>query len=94
MNYRNLVELLRRQAERFGPRAAVRFKRNGLYHDLPWEDYAAHALACAAGLLDRGIEPGDRVGLLSENRVEWLLAATASFVLGILLKKQDRDDRD
>jgi len=74
MNYRNLVELLRRQAERFGPRPAVRFKRNGLYHDLPWEDYAAHALACAAGLLDRGIEPGDRVGLLSENRVEWLLA--------------------
>ena len=27
-------------------------------------------------------------------RVEWLLAATASFVAGILLKKQDRDDRD
>lgn len=27
-------------------------------------------------------------------RVEWLLAATAAFVLGILLKKQDRDDSD
>jgi hypothetical protein len=54
-------------------------------------------LACVAGAL--------LVGLLTVKtlvdwqaiqmyRVEWLLAATASFVVGILLKKQDRDDRD
>lgn len=54
-------------------------------------------MACVAGAL--------LVGLLTEKtlidwqaiqmyRVEWLLAATASFVLGILLKKQNRDDRD
>lgn len=51
-------------------------------------------LACVAGAL--------LVGLLTAKtfvdwqaiqiyRVEWLLAATASFVLGILLKKNDRD---
>jgi hypothetical protein len=27
-------------------------------------------------------------------RVEWLLAATAAFVAGILLKKHERDDHD
>jgi len=74
MTYRNLAELLSRQADRMGPRPAVRFKRNGLYHDLSWHDYAVQVQACAAGLVELGIAQGDRVGLLSENRLEWLLA--------------------
>jgi long-chain acyl-CoA synthetase len=71
---RNLVELHRRQAERYGPRVALRFKRHGLYHDYPWDRYRADVLACACALIDAGVRPGDRVGLLSENRVEWLVA--------------------
>jgi long-chain acyl-CoA synthetase len=77
MAYRNLVEMHRLQAERLGPRPALRFKHYGLYHDLTWEDYRAEALAGAAALLDAGVEPGDRVGLLAENRVEWLIADMA-----------------
>jgi long-chain acyl-CoA synthetase len=72
--YRNLVELHRRQAERLGPRVALRYKRNGLYHDYSWEQYRADVAACAAALIDAGVRPGDRVGLLSENRLEWLVA--------------------
>jgi long-chain acyl-CoA synthetase len=72
--YRNLVDLHRRQSERLGPRSALRFKRHGLYHDYRWEQYRADALACAAALVAAGVRPGDRVGLLSENRVEWLVA--------------------
>src|SRR5215472_8531515 len=74
MNFRNLTEMLRLQAERLGPRPALRWKRYGLYGDLSWEQYRADALACAAALVDAGVRPGDRVGLLSENRVEWLTA--------------------
>jgi long-chain acyl-CoA synthetase len=74
MTYRNLAELHRRQAERLGPRPAVRFKRHGLYHDLTWEQYRADSLACAAALAEAGIAPGDRVGLVSENCLEWLIA--------------------
>src|SRR5207248_5099629 len=46
----------------------------GLYRDLSWQEYRAQSLACAAALVDVGIEVGDRVGLLAENRVEWLIA--------------------
>src|ERR1700674_3231705 len=74
MNYLNLAELHRRQAERLGPRTALRYKQHGLYRDLSWERYRADALACAAALVEAGIGPGDRVGLLAENRVEWLVA--------------------
>src|SRR5437868_12035846 len=74
MIYRNLVQLHRCQAQRLGPRPALRYKRHGMYHDVSWERYRAEALACAAALIDAGIQPGDRVGLLSENRLEWLIA--------------------
>src|SRR6266851_1351451 len=74
MTYRNLAEMHRRQAERWGPRPALRYKRHGVYHDVSSEQYRADALACAAALIGAGIQPGDRVGLLSENRVEWLIA--------------------
>jgi long-chain acyl-CoA synthetase len=74
MSYQNLAELHRRQAERLGPRPVLRYKRHGLYHDVSWEDYRADALACAAALADVGVRPGDRVGLVGENRLEWLLA--------------------
>src|SRR5438105_15804929 len=74
MTYRNLAEMHRRQAERWGARPALRYKRHGVYRDLSMEQYRADALACAAALISSGIQPGDRVGLVSENRVEWLVA--------------------
>jgi long-chain acyl-CoA synthetase len=74
MHYRNLAEVHRLQAERLGPRPALRYRRHGLFRDLSWEQYRADALACAAALVEAGVAPGDRVGLLAENRVEWLIA--------------------
>lgn len=77
MDYRNLAELHRRQCERLGPRVALRYKKHGLYHDVTWADYRAMAVAAAAALIDAGVQPGDRVGLLAENAVEWLAADVA-----------------
>src|SRR5436305_7187062 len=82
MEYRNLAELHRRQSERYGPRPAVRFKRHGLYHDLTWDAYRADALAGAAALVEAGVRPGDRVGLLAENSADWLVADLAILAAG------------
>src|SRR5436305_2540596 len=82
--FRNLAEAHRRQAERLGPQVAVRFKRDGQYRDLTWSDYRADALACAAALVEAGIKPGDRVGLLSENRIEWLIADMGLLAAGAI----------
>ncbi len=74
MNPRNLAELHRVQAERLASRPALRFKQLGLYHDYFWHQYRQDAVACAAALVENGIQPGDRVGLFAENRRDWLVA--------------------
>lgn len=74
MSYRNLVDVLHHQAERLGSRPALRYKQFGLYHDVSWSAYREQSLACGAALIEAGVRPGDRVGLLAENRVEWLIA--------------------
>lgn len=82
MKARNLPELQRLQAERFGARVALRYKQAGLYHDVTWRDYRERVEACAAALVEAGLQPGDRVGLLSENRIEWLMADLAVMAAG------------
>jgi long-chain acyl-CoA synthetase len=77
MNDRNLVDVLHRQALSLGPLPAFRHRRNGLYSDVTWSAYHDAARDAAAALIDAGIQPGDRVGLVAENSVAWLIADMA-----------------
>lgn len=82
MAFTNLSAMHRATAERLGPRVALRFKRDGLFHDLKWVDYRRRADLAAAGLIARGIRFGDRVGLLAENSADWLTADIAILAAG------------
>ncbi len=84
MEYDNLVQVHRLQAQRFGPRSALRYKKQGLYRDISWTSYRALVEACACALVEAGIRPGDRIGLVSENRVEWLIADMAIMAVGAI----------
>ncbi len=81
-SYRNLAELHRCQAERLGPLPALAHKRQGLWRNLSWDAYRADVLACAAALVAAGVAPGERVGILSENRPEWLVADVGLLTAG------------
>jgi long-chain acyl-CoA synthetase len=72
----------RRIAGRLGRRTALRFKRDGHYHDVSWTDYQRRVDRAAAGLIGLGVQPGDRVGLLAENSVDWLAADLAILSAG------------
>ena len=70
----NLAEFHRDTCRRLGPNVALRFKKWGRYQDLSWSEYRRQADGAAAGLIELGINPGDRVAIFSENRYEWLVA--------------------
>ncbi|HTI50396.1 MAG TPA: AMP-dependent synthetase/ligase [Planctomycetaceae bacterium] len=78
----NLAAMHRDSCQRFGRNTALRFKRFGRYQDLDWLDYRHQADGAAAGLVELGVKPGDRVALFSENRYEWLVADYAILSAG------------
>ncbi|MGE3317332.1 MAG: long-chain fatty acid--CoA ligase, partial [Planctomycetaceae bacterium] len=53
-----------------------------MFHDVSWASYRDRADAAAAGLLELGVQHGDRVAILSENRVEWPIADHAILSAG------------
>ncbi|MFO0945269.1 MAG: long-chain fatty acid--CoA ligase [Planctomycetota bacterium] len=73
MKHKNLASMHRSVSEKFGPRVALRHKRHGRYEDISFTDYRRQADLIAAGLIALGIQPGDHVAILSENRYEWLI---------------------
>ncbi|GHF60316.1 AMP-binding protein [Seohaeicola zhoushanensis] len=81
--YITVPQLLREAVSRFGPREAAVFCQQGVrlsYYDL---DRAVDELA--SGLLALGLEKGDRVGIWSPNRVEWVLTQFATARVGLIL---------
>ena len=57
-------------------------KRDGRYSSTSWEEAADSVRRLARGLAALGIEPGDRVALVSENRPEWVIADLAVMAAG------------
>ncbi|TQS42318.1 AMP-dependent synthetase/ligase [Cryptosporangium phraense] len=49
---------------------------------LTWQETADQVFALAAGLVELGVNPGDRVGIASGTRVEWILADLAVMCAG------------
>lgn len=68
----SLPQLLFAQAKRYGDRVALREKKYGIWNEVSWIGYEEAVRNVAAGLIDLGAQPGDRVAMLSENRLEWL----------------------
>lgn len=62
--------------------AALREKRLGIWHDVTWRQYAENVRAVGYGLLALGVEPGECVAVIGENRPEWLYADLATQAIG------------
>jgi long-chain acyl-CoA synthetase len=71
----NVAVLPRSAMERFGDRAAARHKVDDEWRELTYAEVGHTIEEIALGLVELGIEPGDRVGILADTRVEWTLAS-------------------
>jgi long-chain acyl-CoA synthetase len=71
----NLNDLFLDAVERFGSKAAaLRYKANGVWHDLTHQEVARRVKRTALGLRELGVQPGDRVAILAPNCPEWAIA--------------------
>lgn len=77
-------KLWRRRCEQWASQPALRHKRKGLWHTVSWRDYYEQARAVGLALRALGLNPGDRVAVLSENRPEWLYADLGAQSMGMI----------
>ena len=63
---------------------AVGLKRkvNGIWTPVTWREFAGQVRGIAAGFIAAGIQPGDRVALMSRTRFEWTLLDYAILTAG------------
>jgi len=80
----NLAAMFYDQVDRFGDKPFLWAKRGGTYKPLSWGDVAARVTGLARGLMQMGVEPGDRIVLVSENRPAWLVADMAIMAIGAI----------
>jgi long-chain acyl-CoA synthetase len=69
-----IADIVSLAAERYGERPAARFKRDGEWREMSYTELAKIVSEIARGLIDLGLEAGDRVALLCTTRLEWTLA--------------------
>jgi long-chain acyl-CoA synthetase len=77
--------LIRFVAERYPDAAAMRWKEDGEWRDRSYADVAAYVERLAVGLIDQGIEPGDRVCVLADTSPEWAYCAFAIWSVGAIV---------
>jgi long-chain acyl-CoA synthetase len=85
MEVRTLTDLYRHSMRNHPRDVAFRFRSGSGWTDLSSQEFERRVEACASGLLVHGVQPGDRIALLSENRVEWALVDIACLEIGAVV---------
>lgn len=82
MAYRNLAEMFFDRAAALAGHPRYRVKRDGGWQEVTWDAMATAVRETAAGLLELGLAPGEKVAILSSTRSEWMEADLAIYACG------------
>ena len=71
----SLPQLLIQNAGRFGnDQVALREKEYGIWQAVTWQEYLEHVRDFSLGLISLGFGPGETLGIIGDNRPEWVYA--------------------
>ena len=77
-------KLLRLNAHEHGNEIALREKDFGLWRVLTWNDYQRRVHDFALGMIELGIGRGDVIGIIGDNRPDWVSAEIATHAIGAM----------
>jgi len=78
------ARVFRARATEWANHPALRHKRRGLWQSYTWRDYFDRARAFGLALADLGIQRGEVIAVLAENRPEWLFADMGAQCMGVV----------
>jgi long-chain acyl-CoA synthetase len=95
--YRNLCDLLQRSVKKYAANPFLGTRQSdGSWEFITYREFGVMVDRFRAGLASLGVEPGDRVAIIADNRVEWAVTAHATYSLGALIcpmyQKQNKKD--
>jgi len=82
MTRSTIPEVFQQSVEQHGDRTALLHVVGRDYAPVTYNELARRAEQFAFGLLSLGIQPGDRIGVISENRPEWAAADLGMLSIG------------
>src|SRR5947209_17372817 len=72
-------------AERFPDHILARYKSGDEWQEMNYADAGKAIRELALGLVDLGVEPGDRVCILANTQIEWVIAMYAISAAGAIV---------
>ncbi len=82
---RTLAELVPHAVAKFGKNPAVRYKRDGEWLDVSYAQLGEIVEELALGLIELGIQAGERICILANTRPEWSYADLAATAIGAVV---------
>ncbi len=79
---KNMAGIFHNRAERYQYETFVRYKKEGRYTPISWNEMRSMVTRVGLGLISLGINPQDMVGIFSENCWQWMVADLASLSIG------------
>jgi long-chain acyl-CoA synthetase len=89
MRHNMILNKIQEAAEHYPDTVAVQMQIGDRYQQHTYRQVVRYIASAAQSLSKSGIEKGDRVALLSENRPEWLFAYLATVSLGAVIVPLD-----
>ncbi|MBR0896475.1 long-chain fatty acid--CoA ligase [Bradyrhizobium tropiciagri] len=87
-------KMLRLNAREHGGEIALREKDFGLWREFTWNDYQSRTRDFALGMVELGLGRGDVIGIIGDNRPDWVAAEIAAHAIGAMSLGLYRDVLD
>jgi len=80
--FENLVDMFEKSTEKYADNNLFGVKKDGRYQWLSYREIREQVDAFRGGLASLGVEKGDTVAIISNNRPEWAIGAYATYSVG------------
>jgi long-chain acyl-CoA synthetase len=80
-----LAHLIANSAVEHADQVAARYKRDGEWHDITYTQLADTVQEIALGLIELGLQPGERICILANTRPEWSYVDMAATSAGLVV---------
>jgi len=80
-----IADLIPSAAGEHAEKVAVRYKRDGAWHDVSYSQLSKIVQEVGLGLIDVGVQAGERVCILANTRPEWSYADMAATSIGAVV---------